>query len=144
MPVTLARLKSVVPTLNELQFGLLTRGVLGLGSRKDQEVTPGVQLQVLVYEFLMHLGCLIDSQAHTAVLRMGPSLGAYAEAPDAQAVYLAHLVGSRWLCWPGAVGWLDLLTGDETPEYPGYQPLVVTCNVTALWKRSREWLARLE
>lgn len=144
--VSLRDMQRIMPILDEAEFAVLARGVLGVRTREQAESLPvAVQLRMLLWEWLVHLGFVTDGQrreivrlpdlAHAACgLEGGPH-----DLPVRNLIVADH----RYLGWSWCALWYDFVYGEELASLPEPAVTLIVCDLNALYLRSRKRLAQL-
>lgn len=147
--VTREELKCLVPTLTPAQFRVLTKVVLRLDlNREPDAVSLLDQLKAGLYEFMMAVGFVSDSQAQAVLVQALPLLSRVAAAAvspvDLEAFPAAvTFAEQRWVLPSGDDVWYDMQEFTTVEDLPAPPVLLVLCSLPALFVRQQSWLAKL-
>lgn len=151
MIITSSMLRKVLPTLDDLQFSVLLRTVLGIKTDEAAANLPhDVVLSAAVYEWLNHLGMLTDSQCRlvldcaTPMLKQVSTLwcdGRRSAPGYAKAILV--IVESRYAGCLTTERWLDFVYEEGVDELPTEAVTSISCNTEALMQRVMGWLQQL-
>lgn len=153
-PVSLRQLQRVMPTADPAAFAAVRRRVLGIRTPEQTAELPlAVQLRLLFWDWLRHLGFLADDQVHklaadpkldeTAALLEACWAGDVLRAVDLPVIQFA-LYDHRYGRWSGRSGFQDLVDDEPAAELPAPAVTVIVCDLTALYVRALHRLQRLE
>lgn len=156
MLATPAELKAALPLLDAAEFVRVLRGVMRV--RPEQAATGLTllqQIQLGVWEWLTHLGCVSDAQRQLLLCRTTPAFSAYAELlanchtsdgdlrRDSLPVFSLQLADWRFAGWTGHGTWVDLLFQELQEELASPPVTRVVCDLSAMYCRIHERLAEL-
>ncbi len=147
--ITTDLLRTLVPTLDRTQFAVLLKSVLGIRTpEQEANIDLKHQIQVGLWEFMWSLGFVSDAQARKILELTGEIITRvsqwYVTTPKN-----AHLpritvtfADRRWVCWLQSKTWYDMLYDQTVDVLPEPAVMLITCDVTALYKRQLAWLDR--
>lgn len=146
--VTADDLARLVPTLDLREAEILTRAVLGLRTPEQRaDVSLFDQLRAGLWEFMVAVGFVTDAQRRKVLDFVTPALTsvvpAYAHPGPTLPTVHVTFAEQRWVACPFQANWYDMVFDEHVVEIPEPAVLLVTCNVTALFRRQQAWLAKL-
>jgi hypothetical protein len=147
MPVTLMDLAACLPTLDPRAVTVLARSVLGLRTaEQQQDVSLFDQIRAGLWEFMTAVGFVTDAQRRKVLDFVTPALTGVLPVYQTGGPWpVVHVTfaDQRWVACPMQAKWYDMLYDEYVEELPEPAVLLVTCDVTAMFRRQRAWLARL-
>ena len=148
---TLAELKQVLYVLDEPAPKRFVRTVLNDDYVLEGHVSAKQQVQILVHDWLAHLGIFSDAQQYEVVR-------AFEASWEGMAAWIEHcgnrtekptftlaICDYRWVSCnlEADEGFYDVQESDRVPEMPAQAVTHVICNLTALWMRNYYRLAHI-
>lgn len=147
--VTLDDLAALLPTLGRREVAAMARSVLDLRTPEQrQAVSLFDRLRAGLWEFMHAVGFVTDDQARRVLTRVSPVLyklagDDYLEPTTVLPVVRVVFAEQRWVAVTGLDGWYDMQFDEAVPALPEPAVLLVTCDVTAMFRRQEAWLAKL-
>lgn len=148
MRITLRDMQRIAVGIEHDDFSSLARGVLEIRTPDAAlDLSMMKQVQILVWEWLVHLGCITDLQRR-AIVKMDEIVGVSAALEGAGAkcdmpISRLGIAEYRYAFWNVSELWLDFKHEERMEALPEPAVTTVVCDVTALYLRARDRLARI-
>lgn len=148
MRITLRDMQRIAIGIERDDFSSLTRGVLGIRTLEAAlDLSMLHQMQILIWEWLVHLGCITDLQRR-AIIKMEEVVGVSTALEEAGArhempISRLGIAEYRYAFWNVSELWLDFKHEERMEALPEPAVTTVVCDATALYLRARDRLSRI-
>lgn len=155
MLTTLREIKAALPLLNEAEFARLVRGVMGIRTvQRANALTILDQVQLGLWEWLVHLGFVSDAQRQLLHEMTKPAFEEYARLvgecfvdgklnKTSMPVFALQIADQRFAGWTGHGYWVDLDFREESEELEAPPVTRIVCDLSAMYCRLYDRLVEL-
>lgn len=141
-PVSLSSLTRVLVTLRPSRAAYLIRGFLRLGEEHRDDVPLSAQVQLVLADWMAHLGCLDEGQQQQILLRLtdnwrewSAELGEALDSDSPLPGFTITLIDGRFVTSSGMSRIFDLHTDSDIDALPEPAVTFITCDLTAAYAR---------
>lgn len=143
---TVKDIERCLTALDTQEFNLLVRGVLKLKGDAFKAVPLVTQLQMGLWEWLVHLGFTTDAQRRYILKETEASVGEFGWALHKHfkgeeldkadlPVWKLVIADERYVGWSGSDRWRDMMYEEEAAETEAPVVTTIACDLTALYVR---------
>lgn len=136
-------MRPLVPTLDDNAYAY---ALSSLPEDNRHDLPVAAQLQVAIFEWLLHLGVVEKAEARALIRLMREGLDdlgrRFVHSAVAPPAFLLYLAESRFAAWPMRDRWYDTSQEATIEELPLPPVSYLVCDVTALYLRLQRWAAQ--